>query len=391
MQGFWKKCSDFGAGRWAAILAILLTLGAVPKARILDSPDFKVFYAAARHAVVDPENLYKISPDRYLYPPSTSILLLPFAFSDAWHFHQFVWMAFLGFLIFLLARRSFAAFFAMALLTRYLIVTLNYGQINLLVISFLWLTQAQYDRRREGWAGALWSIATSIKVYPAVLGAEFLLKKSWRGFAGFFLTLLPILLLPVLFWGPSLAMQLYGEFFHALQAKGLPMHSHNQSFAALFLRLFTRVEFDLHGIGHEMWGFFPLGAEFAHLLAWVIGLSLTGISWLVCARRKDGFLSAAAFSILFLSHIVWKDYVLFLYFPLFELFSSELLSKRQKVSGGILFALIVTLSSHDVAGAKAGALFDAASIHLWLAVLVWGAWILYRSAFSSSPAMKKLS
>ena len=83
-------------------------------------------------------------------------------------------------------------------------------------------------------------------------------------------------------------------------------------------------------------------------------------------------LSALAFSILFLSHIVWKDYLLFLYFPL-----SEVLRRLPKKQAWLLagvFLFLVTFSSPDLVGHPLSTRLDAACIHSWAAALVWWAW-----------------
>jgi hypothetical protein len=90
----------------AAILALGLCLGTLKKAGSLGSPDFKVFYTAARHVFTDPENIYRVSPDRYLYPPSTALLLTPFGFSENYPAHQWAWHGLLGAVLFALSSVS---------------------------------------------------------------------------------------------------------------------------------------------------------------------------------------------------------------------------------------------------------------------------------------------
>lgn len=356
----------------AALFAFALCLATVPKARKLESPDFKVFYTAARHAVETPGDMYKKSPDRYLYPPSTAPLLVPFAFSENYPFHQWTWHAFLGILLFLLARVSWAALAAMALLTRYLAVTFGYGQINLLVMASL--AAAGVNLGKNALSGSLFVFATSLKVYPAVLFPAYLRRFSWGSALGMAGTALALFLFPLLLFGWAPGWELYRDFFLALADKGLPVYSHNQSFSALLLRLFSDQSFLLHGVGETKWTLAALAPGAVRSFALLLGASLSGFTWWKAWRRNevDSFLSAAAFSVLFLSHIVWKDYLLLLYFPLRELFSR--LEKRPAWTlAGVILA-IVTFSSPDVLGAGAASRLDAACIHLGLAILVWGTW-----------------
>lgn len=358
---------------WAALFALLITLATVPRAAKLGSPDFKVFYVAARHVLTEPANLYKISPDRYLYPPAAAILLTPFAFSENYAFHQWAWHGLLGLIVFALASAGGAALAAMAVLSRYLAVTFGYGQINLIVMGLLALA-GHWAARRPHRAGGVWALAVSLKVYPAVFAPAFLPKESRKGILSAAAVGLGILLLPFLVFGPALATQLYGEFFLALESKGMPLHSHNQSFSALLLRLFTGQGFHLHSVGDTQWTLLALPPGAVAAAAWAIGIMMAALSWRRAWERRssEAFLSAAAFSIIFLSHIVWKDYLLFLFFPLAEVFRRY--PRRQAMAIAVGFLLPITLSSPDIVGFPASTRLDAACIHLWAAILVWIAW-----------------
>ena len=357
---------------WALVFALVLALACARKAVKLDHPDFKVFYTAAQHVWQDPSLLYRVSPDRYLYPPSTAILLSPLALLP-WDLARWLWHGALALCLAFLASRSWASFLASLLLTRYLATSFGYGQINLFVLFFLWLA-ADWAQKKKAGSAALWALATSLKVYPAVLAPLWLLQKRFREFfvgiaAGLLLLLLPYFLFP------SLTNQLYGEFFQALQEKGLPLYSHNQSFTAFFQRVFTPVRFYLHAVGPVEWGYISLPPLFLRALAVILGLLLCGLSWWKAKHRdlhKDA-LSAAAFSILFLSHIVWKDYLLLLYFPLSRIFA--VLPKKTSLYFAALVLATVTLSAPDLLGAPIAARLDACSIHLWLAVVVWLRWM----------------
>lgn len=368
----------------ALLLALGITLVTVPKARSLGSPDFKVFYTAARHMVEDPENLYRVSPDRYLYPPTTALLLLPFAATKNYPLHQWLWHGFLGLLVFLLVRRSWATWLALALLTRYLLITFSYGQINLPIIALLAAAGAAQGR---AWTGALWSLAAGIKIYPLVLAPALLRERKWGTLFTAVLVGVSFLALPFLCFGTRLGGSLYQDFFAALEAKGLPIYSHNQSLAALALRLFTPATFSLHSVGPTSWGILHLPTAFARNAALFLGLVLTFFTWRkvwqVERPRWGMYLAAMAFSILFLSHIVWKDYFLLLYFPLVVL-----LQQGKRATNwwmGSSYLALITVSSPDILGAAFASRLDAACIHLLGAVLLWICWLrLPRMAESES-------
>lgn len=356
----------------AFFFALVISVATARKARSLGSPDFKVFYTAAHFVLSEPANMYRVSPDRYLYPPSTAILLSPFGLLP-YTVAQWLWHGILGLLLFVFCSLSWPSFFAMALLTRYLTISFFYGQINLPVLALL-AGAGMWLRTRAEVAGVFWAFATSIKVYPAVFAPAFLPSKErrglWTGMAAGFL----LLLLPVLFFGPALAVDLYQQFFAALGAKGMPLHSHNQSFAALLLRTLTDDHFYLHAVGDEKWTLLKLNPVFVRGLALAIGGALAVCSWWKVLRKGEAWAtSATAFSVLFLSHIVWKDYSLLLYFPLLEIFGR--LPKRKAIQLGAACLAVITLSSPDIVGHPLSTRLDAACVHLWVAVLVWGTWM----------------
>ncbi|RZA04266.1 MAG: hypothetical protein EOP11_15485 [Proteobacteria bacterium] len=111
-------------------------------------------------------------------------------------------------------------------------------------------------------------------------------------------------------------------------------------------------------------------------MALALGGLAAALSWKKAMRDPDsvdGALSAGAFSLLFLSHIVWKDYFLFLYFPLRELFAK--LARPRAIGLGLAFLALVTFSSMDIVGAPFAARLDAGGIHLWAGVLIWATWL----------------
>lgn len=363
--------------KWiAALFAIVITVATATKAKNLGSPDFKVFYTAAQFAHTSPELMYRVSPDRYLYPPATAIFLEPFAFSDNYEMHRWIWHFILGTLLFLLCADSWASLLAMLLLTRYLTITFFYGQINLPLIALMAAAGASFGKNISGF---FWAFATCLKIYPAVLFPAYLVRGRRKAIltAGF--TMLVVLLLPFLYFGWQQGIFLYGEFLWALKAKGLPLHSHNQSISSLLLRLFTDQKFHLHSVDDLKWTLYVLPVWLLKTVALCIGGCIAFFSWKIALKRGTAAaaLSAAAFSMLFLSHIVWKDYILMLYFPLKEILT-HLPRRKAWIYGGI-FLSIVTLSAPDVFGFQISSRLDAACVHLFAAILVWTTWKNYPS------------
>lgn len=360
---------------FALFFALLIGALSFHRAKKLESPDFKVFYTATQYAIHNPEVMYQKSPDRYLYPPQATVFFLPFAFSSFFSLHQWQWHFFLIFCLWFLVRGSWAGLVSMLLLSRYLLITFGYGQVNLVLIAALMLLA---NINSTFWKGFLWAAASVIKLYPLVFGLGFLLQKAKKTIIVALGSFLVLTLLP-LFYLRDHPFFLYQEFFRSLTEKGFPLHSHNQSISALFQRLLTDQSFPLHAVGLEKWAFFHLDINLVKVLALIVGAGLSFCCWRVAylSNRKDinfSYLSAGALSILFLSHIVWKDYLLFLYFPLVQIFS---LHKQKAWQNTAVFVLLfVTLvSSPDVIGAPIATRLDAASIHLWGAVFIALIWM----------------
>lgn len=372
MKNAWWKSPLLGALLFAALMGWVGWKRAVK----LDSPDFKVFYTAARHALNSPEKIYSDSPDLYLYPPSTALLLTPFAFTDNFRLHQISWHFLLVGVIFWLAKSGWFAFLAVALLTRYLQITLGYGQINLLLIGLLALV-GRWIFTSSSAASAIFTLAVSLKIYPLVLAPAFGpgLSWKWRPILVGFLTGIFLLLLPFIFYGFDRSVFLYEEFFRTLSLKGFPTHSHNQSFHALATRLFQDKIFYLHAVGPVNWSIVDLPPLLIRAISLLIGIPLAILSWRKALKEKQGasYLAATSFCILFLSHIVWKDYFLFLYFPLVQIFLTQ--EKRRSLLLAALFLSFITLSSHDLVGGEISTRLDGACIHLWAAILIWWGWM----------------
>ncbi len=365
---------------WAALLfSIFFSAITLPRVFRLDSPDFKVFHVAAKHALYQPENLYKVSPDRYLYPPVTALLLAPFGFSENWKFHQLSWHVLLFFLIWFFSKQSWAFFWSAVILNRYFAINFGYGQINPLVLFLVFITSLTLKQKQSHLAAVSWPLASILKVYPLVQGLEFIQQKRIKELLISFGVFIIFLILPLLVWGKTLALGLHFQFFQALQSKGLPIDSGNQSLSALAVRLFTDQSFQLHPLGEFRWGWILLPEAFVKFFPITIGIVFTIFSWRTAWKRSDFFDGAAAFgfSLLFLSHIVWKDYFIFMIFPLVQIIQNK--PKKRKWILGVYLCLVY-LSSPEILSHQVSARLDALSIHFFAAFWIWVFWLRMKSS-----------
>lgn len=370
---------------WCVVLGMLLGISTIPKVRSLDSPDFKVFYVAAQNAIHSPELLYRKSPDRYLYPPSASLLFVPFAFSDSWNFHRWTWhFCLTALVIAMMLRFQWAGVAGVVLLMRYFIINFFYGQVNLVLLALL-VFAVLSSQKKPRLSAVAWGVASIWKLFPALFGFTHLClawkEKKLQPLQAWLVggtAVVALVLLPFLLWGSEISLQLYREFLLALEAKGLPLNSHNQSFLALLMRLFTTQVFELHSVAYVKWGLYEIAPPILKLISYSLMLVLSGFAWKKAYERGSqwDFLCATCFSILFLSHIVWKDYFTFLFPPIVALFG---LKTKRAYKLLVIFGLLTLFSSPDLIGHPRSAFLDACCIHFWGAVLVFGGWYFLKS------------
>jgi hypothetical protein len=361
---------------WLAILVVVILGSLTWKKNLgLDSPDFKVFYTAGKFALEAPEKIYKESPDRYLYPPMGAILFSPFALFD-WSVARGSWYILsLGALIWI-ASRSWAMLFAFIVLARYFSINLRYGQVNVLILMFM---MAAHFSRREQISGAYLAFTSTLKIFPGVQAIGFFLQKRWKLLASSIATAIFLLIFPFFFWGMETASSIYLEFPRALTDKGIPVHSHNQSLISVLMRLLYSDSFFIFPVTWAFWRIAEWPLILLKCISFGIGGSLTFFAWKKALSRKLplDMLSASGFTIIFLSHIVWKPYFIFLLPALAACFASASLLNRQQICFLVAFALMGPFMSAEAYG-KYSAYAEGACIHLWSAMMLYFAWIKLR-------------
>lgn len=357
----------------AAFIAIVLGLAAFSKFRILDGPDFKVFYVAGKFAISTPEKMYQESPDRFLYPPTSSLLFVPFSLIPSWEYARLAWYLFSLGLIYWFASGSLPACLALIVLARYFVINLRYGQVNLLVLALLFAVTVSLQQRRSSAAGALLALNSMLKVFPGVQIVEFFVRRDWRAFAWFSGAFAVLLALPFLVWPWPTAISLYQEFPAELAKKGIPSFTHNQSVLALLNRLFLWEKFYAFPVDDLRWRIVTLPDWLLKIFALAIGGSISALAWLRAKRRKEALdgVAATGFSILFLSHIVWKPYFVFLFPALIQC-----LNGKGKTHWVLFLAFLVLgpLLSADIYGFYYSTWMEGACTHLWAALFLFIAW-----------------
>jgi len=196
--------------RWAlmtaaALFVALLVIGcgmrvvAIVSGSVGDLDDFRQYWGGAS-SIVSGEKLYswagegvQVELDHYKYPPVLAFLLAPMAWLVA-DYGTARW-AWLGFSVLCLAlgavllwrttglRADGPRALALVALLSILFATvwaLGLGQLSPQLLLLLSGALAAEGARRPVLAGALTAIATGLKMFPALLGGYFLLRRQWR-------------------------------------------------------------------------------------------------------------------------------------------------------------------------------------------------------------------
>lgn len=363
----------------------------------LGAPDFRVFLTAGEHVWNGrSELLYVVSPDRYLYAPGFAWLLAiltPLGFAVSFWLWSLSKLVLTALALVMLVRR-FKVSLMIALLTlltvaRPILIDLRYGQINLLVLLSLIFSAMGFSDwmqgKRKTWIWVSWAI-TSVFAVAKLYALPFLLvpylaffwnpdRKSVRKFLPLFLaTLLPFsfttfLPLFVKGWQPGIA--LLGQWIQALQDKGFPMETHNQSFLAFVARHFT-------GRGTHVVGLYQeINTTWAAILS-DQQLSLVGIGWVLLglgvilaqlfafARESEKLrLALLTIGILILpSHLVWKPYFVFA-LPL------AFVAWMRAPALALVATLAMNFSGFSILGLWWGPRLESASVLLWAMLILY--------------------
>jgi hypothetical protein len=195
----------------------------------------------------------------YLYPPPSLLIIAPLAaltYADARqavllvnHLLLLVMLLAIPLVMFRISPQRVFARSALCLvysLSFYpIIVTLNHGQINLLMLAFLLLAWLFAKRERAALAGLLLALAVLLKWYPIILIPLLLLIRRWRegAYAAAWLALataVSALVLPRGIWNDWLTNVLQSGGYGCTPA-GLfsPAAIWNQSLNGFFARAFT--------------------------------------------------------------------------------------------------------------------------------------------------------
>lgn len=385
------------------------------------SNDFSVFYAAWSLVLRgNGAGIYHSTPDRFLYAPGFAwifswLALLPRPEALA------IWC--LGKVVAIgLVVREFGssgpdfhakasparrvrgasrvrvglAAWGVVLLGRPVLIDLQYGQVNLLILGACAWAMSRLLRAgaggcwRDGLSWALLGIAAVGKLFPLPLAlVPFLGPRSglsappsrlrWSR-AGVVLGILAAFLTPVCTQGFQGAWALLLDWRAALINRGLPLESHNQSFMAFLYHGFSGLPTEIiaeHRRQLQL-GFPLFSSRTIELLSlsWMAILSGIILALIVRGpRRSDGvgWIAALIGLLVLPSHLVWKPYFV-LGLPLACIAVVRAGGRGGRIAWLLFLFAAINLSGFDLLGQEFGARMEAASILLWAHLgLFWAA------------------
>ncbi len=359
--------------------------------RVLPSPklDLEVYLQAARNALVDSSLIYKNNRDVFLYPPQAAWLFIPFTWIKNTTVIKSLWYAINLFMSAVLIRKSWVAFAAFFILSRYATINFYYGQVNLLVLMLSISSHQLHQRKNSLWAAAILATNTIIKIFPGLYVVNWFIEKKWKLILCYSSFLFLILMSPFLIHGFTSGMELYRDMLGALAHKDFTLYSHNQSIQAFIARFLSGQSFDLFSVARVNWSIAAWPEIWIKLSAFSIGLGLSFLAWRKAARRGlpwDG-LSAFFFTFLFISPLVWKTYFIFLFPVWLQIFYhfEKAIFKKGEFYG---FVLVTFFLSPDVVGFPLATRLDALCIHLWGAAITLKLWLALPQASNNSESIQ---
>lgn len=385
--------------------------------------DFAVFFEAWKWVYSGKGmEIYRSSPDRYLYSPAFAWVLSPFAFfskDTAFLLWCLLKVGCVGFLIRQFARHSswMAAALGIVFIARPLLIDFHYGQVNVFILSAcVWALMGHFEparpkntmenkpesktekRKDVVWDILRWSAITFAgiaKLFPLPL-----LLVPWVVVKGVeprklriervtvLLSIGVLFLIPWLSVSWNEVLELMSQWRASLLERGLPMESHNQSFTALLYRYFSGQSTHILSEGYvwKQLGQNWLSGEQIQLLSYswlLLGMGLL-LGFIVSGPRSQqtalSWIAIVLGLLIVPSHLIWKPYFI-MSFPLVVLMIQQQL---EKVSSGtralfrmgpiLLFFLVFNFTTYDFVGHEWGARFEAGSalflVHLVMIGLV---------------------
>ncbi len=361
------------------------------------SLDFSVFYRAWEHALANHGYmLYNESPDRYLYAPGFAWVFSPLSLLPRWA-ALVVWNTLktglmLGALYSLWNRwgRRRGVHWSVLLvscflLARPILIDFQYGQINLILLGSTVL--ALLAAEEATWLASFYWLMFSFFAMTKLMCLPLLLipwvrrQAGWKVRAASLLGAGIAIFLPMIWTGYSGLRSMIIQWQWALFARGFPLESHNQSFAAVLHHWFSgepvRI-IALYGNINMGWSWLSESVLTWIAVAWALGVLGLILFWMLKKPRPGTEDRVKATAILcglvFLpSHLVWKPYFIFgLPVAVYLLVQQSIKPERWRWIGLGIYFVMLNLTSVDGLGHTTAAYAEAGGVLFFAHLLLMG-------------------
>jgi len=224
--------SQPSSARSAALAALLVTTTAAGlfcagRAVAPHAIDFVVYHRAAQSLLAGRTDLYSATfaldpPMRYVYPPFFVLLVAPLgllAYEDAFG----LWFALLAIATVYVVRGAVRAWrpkaswayslTALLLCGPAVLYGLRSANVHLLVVLLTIAAVVAWARGKAGRAAALLSVAGAVKIFPLYLVPFLAGLREWRLCTRIALMSTALWMLPLAYFGPARAVELYGQWW----------------------------------------------------------------------------------------------------------------------------------------------------------------------------------
>jgi hypothetical protein len=218
--------------RSAALAALLVTTAAAGlfcagRALAPHAIDFVVYHRAAQSLLAGRTDLYSATfaldpPMRYVYPPFFVLLVAPLgllAYQDAFG----LWFALLAIATVYVVVDAWRTWrpqaswaygpTALLLAGPAVLYGLRSANVHLLVVLMMIAAVVAWARAKAGQAAALLSVAGAVKIFPLYFVPFMAGLREWRVTARIALVSAALWMLPLAYFGPTHAVELYGQWW----------------------------------------------------------------------------------------------------------------------------------------------------------------------------------
>jgi len=414
-------------------LVLFLTVIGTLWAYFRGGNDFSVFYEAW-HLVLTGhgDQIYRVSPDRFLYSPGFAWLLAPLGLVSK-EIALGIWCAAKIWVVFFLIKKLSEPWqsdssqnsgqnsgqindqrlfvlgitsWGVILLAKPILIDFSYGQVNLFILgACVWGLIGHFDKKSNlSWDICRWIVLTFAavaKLYPLpLLLVPWSIKrgiKKKKLVAERFAIVLAVFIcfiLPIFSQGWDGTCQLLLSWRDAVLAKGLPLESHNQSFIALLYHYLSGHPTSILAEGARplLFGQAWLSQDqiFLLSLSWTLVTLGVILGWILVGEIHlfYSWIPVLIGLLIVPSHLIWKPYFV-MSIPLSVCVFHQSIIYRVKILYFFLLAFFigVNLTGFDFIGHHWAAHVEAASFLLVLHLILIFTVIRMNGGSSKSPVL----